>query len=168
MNYVLCGMMGSGKTALGKRIAKLCGKQWVDVDSVIAQKYGAIPTLFAEHGEVYFRSLETIEIANICEGDGLVISTGGGAVLRKKNVELLKNNGKILYLKASKQTLVERLLGNEDRPLLTNEEPLEDNVERLLKERESIYESVADYILEVDGKSKDENAELALALFEGR
>ena len=168
MNYVLCGMMGSGKTALGKRIAKLCGMQWVDVDSVIAQKYGAIPTLFLEHGEVYFRSLETIEIENICEGDGLVISTGGGAVLRKKNAELLKKNGKILYLKANKQTLVERLLGNEDRPLLTNEEPLEENVERLLKERESIYEEVADYILEVDEKSKDENAKLALALFEGR
>lgn len=168
MNYVLCGMMGSGKTALGKRIAALCGREWVDVDSVITAKYGAIPTLFAEHGEVYFRSLETIEIENICQRDGLVISTGGGAILRKKNVELLKNNGKVLYLKANKQTLVERLLGDEDRPMLSKEEPLEENVERLLKEREGIYEAVADLILEVDGKSKEENAELALALFEGR
>ena len=67
MNYVLCGMPGSGKSALGKRIAALAGMEWVDVDDVITSKYGEIPLLFSERGEVYFRSLETVEIAELCK-----------------------------------------------------------------------------------------------------
>ena len=142
MNYVLCGMPGSGKSALGKRIAA--------------------------RGEVYFRSLETVEIAELCKRDGIVLSTGGGAILRKKNVELLKENGKILYLKASVETLTERLFDDVERPILKGDDPLEEKVARILHERAPIYEEVADYILEVDGKSQEENAKLALALFEGK
>ena len=166
MNYVLCGMMGAGKSELGKEIAELSHREWVDIDDIITSKYGEISDLFSEHGEVYFRSLESIEIEKLAQKDGLVISTGGGAVLRKKNVELLKANGKILYLKASKETLVERLLEKNGRPLLDGEGSLEEKVATLLHERESVYESVADCTLEVDGKTKEENAKLALALLE--
>ena len=166
MNYVLCGMMGAGKSALGKRIAELSGREWRDVDNIITSKYGDISDLFSEHGEVYFRSLESIEIEKLADLNGLVISTGGGAVLRKKNVELLKKHGKILYLKATKETLVKRLLENQGRPLLDGEGTLEEKVATLLHERESVYEEVADLVLEVDGKSQEENAKLALALFE--
>ena len=168
MNYVLCGMPGSGKSALGKRIATLAGMEWVDVDDIITSKYGEIPLLFAERGEVYFRSLETVEIEELCKRDGIVLSTGGGAILRKKNVELLKENGKILYLKASVETLSERLFDDVERPILKGDDPLEEKVARILHERAPIYEEVADYILEVDGRSKEENAKLALALFEGK
>lgn len=168
MNYVLCGMMGAGKSALGKRIAEISGREWQDVDNIITSKYGDISDLFSEHGEVYFRSLESIEIEKLVEKDGLVISLGGGAVLRKKNVELLKTNGKILYLKASKETIVKRLLEKNGRPLLDGEGSLEEKVATLLHEREPVYESVADYTLEVDGKTQEENAKLALALFENQ
>ena len=166
MNYVLCGMMGAGKSALGKMIAELSCREWYDVEKIITSKYGEIPDLFAEHGEVYFRSLESIEIEKLVERDGIVISTGGGAVLRKKNVELLKQHGKILYLKASKETLLERLSKKSGRPLLDCEGSLEEKIATLLHEREPVYEAIADYTLEVDGKTKEANAKLALALFE--
>ena len=79
-----------------------------------------------------------------------------------------KENGKILYLKASVETLTERLFDDVERPILKGDDPLEEKVARILHERAPIYEEVADYILEVDGRSKEENAKLALALFEGK
>ncbi len=164
MNFVLCGMMGSGKSALGKNIAAATGRKWLDTDDVVTRKYGVISEIFKSKGEGYFRELETRVAEELSREDGLVISTGGGFVLRRENVELLKGNGKILFLKATKETLLKRLTGDTARPLLQGEESLEEKLDRLLKERTPVYERAADVCLEVDGYSVEENTQRALAL----
>ena len=164
MNFVLCGMMGSGKTALGKNIAAATGRKWLDTDDVIVQRYGAISKIFATEGEEYFRGLETQVVEELSEQDGYVISTGGGLVLREKNVELLKKNGKILFLRANAETLLKRLSGDTARPLLQGQESLEEKINRLLKERTPAYERAADVRLDVDGYSVEENTKRALEL----
>ena len=166
MNFVLCGMMGSGKSRLGKNIAAKTGRNWIDTDELIVRKFGQISKIFAEKGEGYFRDLETEIAEELSRKDGLVISTGGGFVLRKINAELLKRNGKILFLRAEKQTLLSRLVGDTDRPLLQGED-LESKIDRLLKERAPVYERVANFVLDVDGYSVEENTERAIEKFLG-
>ena len=98
MNLILCGMMGSGKTTVGIKIAQRTGKSFVDTDALIEERYGKISDIFARFGEEYFRDLESEIVQELCRQDGLVISTGGGLVLRKKNVDALRQNGKIIFL----------------------------------------------------------------------
>ncbi|MBQ7369476.1 MAG: shikimate kinase [Clostridia bacterium] len=167
MNFVLCGMMGSGKTRLGKRIAELSFRNWLDTDDVIVEKYGKISEIFEKFGETYFREKETETVKILCRLDGYVFSTGGGLVLKDENVRLLKTSGKILYLRAKKETLLSRLSGDTKRPLLQGRESLEEKIDRLLKERAPVYERVADVVLDVDGKSVEENAKRALELLQG-
>ena len=163
MNLILCGMMGAGKTTVGIKIAEKLGWRWYDTDEVIAQQYGKISDIFEDKGEEYFRGLETQTVKSLSAETDLVISVGGGLVLRAENVELLKQNGKIFFLRAKKQTLLARLQGNKERPLLQGEESLEDKIDRLLSTREAIYEKAADYVVDVDEKSPDKIADEILA-----
>ena len=163
MNLILCGMMGAGKTTVGIKIAEKLGRRWYDTDEVITQQYGKISDIFEDKGEEYFRGLETQTVKSLSAETDLVISVGGGLVLRAENVELLKQNGKIFFLRAKKQTLLARLQGDKERPLLQGEECLEDKIERLLSTREAIYEKAADYIVDVDEKSPDKIADEILA-----
>ena len=155
MNLILCGMMGAGKTTVGIKIAEKTGRQWLDTDALITQKYGKIADIFAEKGEKYFRDLETETLKAFAQTDNLVISVGGGLVLREENVALLKQKGKLVYLQAGKQTLISRLLQDEERPLLQGE-GLDEKIENLLSTRAPIYEKVADYVVQVDEKTPDE------------
>ena len=100
MNIVLCGMMGAGKTTIGIKIAEITGKRWYDTDGVIVDKYGKISDIFEYYGEPHFRKLETEVVKELSQKDELVISTGGGLVLKKENNELLQQNGKIIFLRA--------------------------------------------------------------------
>ena len=159
MNLILCGMMGAGKTTVGIKIAEKLGRRWYDTDEVNTQQYGKISDIFEEKGEEYFRGLETQTVKSLSAETKLVISVGGGLVLRAENVELLKQNGKIIFLRAKKQTLLARLQGDKERPLLQGEESLEDKIDRLLSTREAIYAKVADYIVDVDEKSPDKIAD---------
>ena len=159
MNLILCGMMGAGKTTVGIKIAEKLGRRWYDTDEVITQQYGKISDIFEEKGEEYFRGLETQTVKLLSAKTDLVISVGGGLVLRAENVELLKQNGKIFFLRAKKQTLLARLQGDKERPLLQGEESLEDKIDRLLSTREAIYAKAADYIVDVDEKSPDKIAD---------
>ena len=163
MNLILCGMMGAGKTTVGIKIAEKLGRRWYDTDEVITQQYGKISDIFEDKGEEYFRGLETQTVKSLSAETDLVISVGGGLVLRAENVELLKQNGKIFFLRAKKQTLLARLQGDKERPLLQGEESLEDKIDRLLSTREAIYEKAADYIVDVDEKSPDKIAGEILA-----
>ena len=109
MNYVLCGMMGAGKTTIAKALSARTGLSWLDTDDVIAKKHGKISDIFASKGEEYFRDLET-QLSKSFDGqDDVIISTGGGFVLREENVQALKKSGIIIYLRARKETLVSRL-----------------------------------------------------------
>ena len=159
MNLVLCGMMGAGKTTIGIKIAELTGRRWYDTDGLIVDKYGKISDIFEYYGEAHFRKLEMEIVKGLSEKDNLVISTGGGLVLKKENNKLLQRNGKIIFLRASLETLSKRLKVDGDRPLLqTSTESIRDRLQRLLKERAPVYEHVADFIVDVDGKTPEEIA----------
>ena len=160
MNLILCGMMGSGKTTVGIKIAELTGRRWYDTDGVIVDRHGKISDIFEYYGEAHFRKLETEIVRELVKKDELIISTGGGLVLKSENNTLLKENGKIVFLRAGLETLSKRLHVDGTRPLLqTSTESIRVRLERLLKERTPVYESVADYIVDVDDKTPEVIAE---------
>ena len=157
MNIVLCGMMGVGKSVVGAALARRAGARWVDTDQMITEKCGEIATIFEQFGEEYFRNLEVETVKALVQEDGLVLSVGGGLVLKEENVSLLKCNGKIVYLRASVETLTERLTADATRPLLkTDGESLSERIEKILTVRTPIYEGVADFTVDVDGKTPEE------------
>lgn len=164
MNLILCGMMGAGKTSVGRAIADLTGRAWRDTDDMIVKQHGAISDIFKTHGEAYFRTLETETVKTLTAQDDLVISVGGGLVLNEDNVEFLHQNGKIVYLRATKETLAQRLQADETRPLLNGvEESLEKRLTKLLATRAPIYERVADFTVDVDEKTVEKIAKEILS-----
>ena len=167
MNVILCGMMGAGKTTIGIKIAELTNRRWYDTDGVIVDKYGKISDIFEYYGEAHFRRLETEIVRDLAKMDNLVISTGGGLVLKSENNEVLQKNGKIVFLRASLDTLATRLHVDGTRPLLqTSAESIRDRLEHLLKERAPIYEHVSDYVVDVDGKTPLQIAQEIVSLLE--
>ena len=158
MNVVLCGMMGCGKSTVAERFSQLFGAPSVDTDKIIEERFGSINGIFAAHGEAYFRDIEAEITAETSKKySNAVISLGGGCVLRSENVKNLKATGKIFYLRAQAQTLIERLKGDTSRPLLRG--GLEERVDKILAERSQVYESVADFIIDTDGLTPTEIAQ---------
>ncbi len=164
MNIVLCGMMGVGKSTVGIRIAELTGRRWFDTDIVISDRHGRISDIFEYYGEAHFRALETDVVRELSEVDGLVISTGGGLVLKPENTEMLKKKGKIFFLRASHETLVKRVRADETRPMLKNTGKMVETLKDLLKERTPVYEHVADFTIDTDGLTCDEVAQMVIEL----
>ena len=158
MNVVLCGMMGCGKTAVSEAYSRVYGVKKVDTDAVIVDRYGEINAIFATQGEKAFRDIETDITKEVASSfSDAVISLGGGCVLRSQNVEALRQTGKIFYLRTRADTIIKRLKGDSTRPLLQGD--LEDRVNTILANRSSIYESVADYIIDTDGLTPEEIAQ---------
>ena len=159
MNLILCGRMGAGKTTIGIKIAEKTGRRWYDTDGLITDKYGKISDIFEYYGEAHFRKLETDIVKELSKQDSLVISTGGGLVLKKENNALLQENGKIIFLRASLNTLSKRLKVDGTRPLLqTSSQSIRDRLAKLMQERTPVYEHVADYVIDVDEKTPEEIA----------
>lgn len=149
MNIVLTGPMGSGKTTVGKTLAKSLGMKFVDTDELVMKKSGAdINEIFAKHGEEHFRELEEKVIAEVSKFDNYVIATGGGVVLKPLNMRRLRRNGIIVNLRASLNTLYKRLKGKKDRPLL-NKPNYKKGLKTHLENRLSFY-SNTDFIIETD------------------
>ncbi len=155
---VLTGLMGAGKTTVGKMLADRLSWRFVDTDVLIEEREGkSINEIFKENGEEYFRELETAvirEISENCGKEGTVVSTGGGLVVRECNRSYLKKTGTVVYLRASKETLLKRIRNTSDRPLLKGD--MEGRLESLLLSRGSIYEAVSDVIIDTDGMSTEE------------
>ncbi len=164
MNIVLCGMMGVGKSSVGIRIAERTGRRWYDTDIVITDRFGRISDIFEYYGEAHFRALETDVVKELARMDGLVISTGGGLVLKYENTDLLKKNGKIFFMRASFETLLGRVRADETRPLLKDNGKIAEKLGELLAERTPVYEAVADFIVDTDNKSVDEVADEIIRL----
>ncbi len=164
MNIVLCGMMGVGKSSVGIRIAEQTGRRWYDTDIVITDRYGRISDIFEYYGEAHFRALETDVVKELAGMDGLVISTGGGLVLKYENTDLLKKNGRIFFMRASFETLLGRVRADETRPLLKDNGKIAEKLGELLAERTPVYEAVADFIVDTDNKSVDEVADEIIRL----
>lgn len=147
-NIVLCGMPSSGKTTVGKEIAKVFGKKFIDTDDVVVEKRKeSISDIFEKYGEGEFRKEERLAIEELSKENGLVIATGGGAVLDENNVRALRRNGVILFLDRS----LENLVATADRPLSKDTEKLKN----LFEKRYDVYKSCADALIPADGKIAD-------------
>lgn len=153
-NIILIGFMGSGKTSVGKRLAKRRKAVFLDTDQMIEEKYQTtIADIFNKHGESYFRLLETAMLEQILTmNPPIVLSVGGGLAVQPENFEYLKKIGKIFYLRSSKETLIKRLKNDKTRPLLQGGS-LEDKISELMAKRENIYEEIADTAIDTDGLS---------------
>lgn len=142
----LVGPMGAGKTTIGKLLAKHLGRQFVDCDWHIVQQTGAdIPWIFEKEGESGFRDRETRALAELTVLPDIVMATGGGAVERPENRELLKN-GLVIYLDASVDTQLARTKKDKNRPLLQSDNPRA-VLELLYERRNPLYREVADVIM---------------------
>ncbi len=142
-NIVLIGMPSSGKTTVGKALAKALNRDFVDTDFKIEEKYGKSPKeIISELGEEFFRTAETDAITEVSKRQGIVIASGGGSVLREINADLLKENGKLVFLEKSLQNLAS-----------TDSRPLSDNLsklEKMFSERTPIYKKYADLTVDAN------------------
>jgi len=149
-NLILVGFMGTGKTTVGKKVARSLGFHFVDTDEMIVKAAGkSIPDIFTDEGEEAFRDIETGVLRECATADNQVISTGGGIILREQNRELLRNAGYVIWLQASAKAIISRVSRNQDRPLLAEKNPAS-TVKKLLNERHEFYESVSDLNIATD------------------
>ena len=155
-NIFIIGSMGSGKTSIGKMLAKNNNLSFLDTDHEIIRSCGhSIPDIFKEFGEEHFRSLETEQLKKMNAIENHVISTGGGIILRDNNNKLMQNLGIIIFLDINIDSQVDRVKNRKNRPLLNNKN-LKDNLLSLKKTRDPIYKSISNYIIDVSGKERDQ------------
>ncbi|MBA7510356.1 Shikimate kinase [subsurface metagenome] len=139
MNIVLTGMMGTGKTVVGKKLAQKLNMKYIDTDGMIEKDAGmSIPKIFKRKGEPYFRDVETKAVKCVAMLDNYVIDTGGGVVQRSENMEELERNGVIICLTASPEVILERTSKTNYRPLLNVDGPVNE-IKKLLKKRKRFY-----------------------------
>jgi shikimate kinase len=163
-NLYLTGMMGSGKSVTGKCLAQYAGYSFVDLDERIQEKLGrSINEIFENEGEGFFREQETAALKETAAAGNCVVATGGGAVLRPENIEMMKRSGKIIFLETSLGVLWERVKTKKDRPLLKGQDPLK-NLEKIFSDRRAAYEKSADLKVNSDGKTAEAVAHDIMAL----
>lgn len=144
-NIYLIGLMGVGKTTIGKQLAKALQRPFYDSDKVIVETCGVdIPTIFSYEGEEGFRVREQTVIQQLTGEQGIVMATGGGAVLKPENREALKNSGFVVYLHCSIDKILYRTRHDTQRPLLRTENPRQ-RLQSLLTQREPLYLECADF-----------------------
>ena len=164
-NIVLIGLMGCGKTTIGKLLSEKTSMNLVDTDALIVEKAGkSINNIFAEDGEPVFRDIEASVVKDVSEQTGLVVSTGGGAVIREKNIDNLQKNGVLFYLYAPAEELYERIKEDTGRPLIKTENPL-GTLQTLLENREMFY-MLADYKINTVNKTPEDITEEIIKLFD--
>ena len=149
-NLILVGPMGAGKSTIGRLLAKELHLPFKDSDKEIEVRTGAnIPWIFDKEGEPGFRDRETAMIVELCHENGIVLATGGGAVMRPENRQALRNGGRVVYLHASIEQQVARTSRDRNRPLLRNANP-EKILRDLLAIRDPLYREIADVVVETD------------------
>jgi len=157
MLVFMTGMMGSGKTSVARRLASITELLYEDLDHVLESREGkAISQIFREQGESYFRRKEQDILREYCQKTQGIYALGGGALCSEEAWTMIPQHGNVIWLKARPETLIERLQGDESRPLLNND--LEAQVNRLTNSRKGWYER-ARFHVETDGKSPNQIAE---------
>ena len=152
-NLFLVGLMGAGKTTLGRQLARRLDKRFIDADHELEARLGvSIPTIFEVEGETGFRDREEAIIDELTQLSGVVLATGGGAVLRSTSRVRLRENGTVLYLHAEPETLWQRLRNSRHRPMLHAADPRNRLVE-LYQLRDPLYREVASHVIESDRDS---------------
>jgi shikimate kinase len=155
-NLVLVGFMGSGKSSIGRLAAHRLRFQFIDTDSIVVERAGMeISEIFATAGESRFRDLETRAIESLLPLKRCVIATGGGAVLREENRELLRKLGFVVLLTARRDVLFQRVARNTKRPLLQTPDP-EATIAQLLELRQPSYDAAAQFTLDTSDMTHEE------------
>ena len=149
----LVGMMGAGKTTVGRALARRLKLRFVDSDHEIEARCGVkIPVIFEIEGEDGFRAREAQAIAELTQLEGIVLATGGGVVLCEDSRRLLAERGTVIYLRATPEHLYERVRQDRNRPLLATGDPLE-RLRALYRERDPLYREVADLVIDTGRQS---------------
>lgn len=151
-NIFFIGYMGTGKTSVCNYLCELLNTQCVDIDNVIVEReLKSIQQIFLENGENYFRDLETNILIELQSKSNIIISCGGGIILREENINSMKKNGKVVLLTASPQTIYDRIENANDRPLLNNKMNIE-YITEMIEKRKNKYLEAADIIINTDNK----------------
>ena|SRR3989338_6097837 len=165
-NIVLIGLMGSGKSAIGRTIAKKLGRRFIDTDRFIERKFGkTVPEIFEQESENLFRTIERETIKKVSQYIGIVIATGGGAAKDPDNFKALKESGWVIALYASPETLYKRIAGKKVRPLLLNQKDPVKVLEDILNDRKAMY-AQADFQVSTENKEINEIADEIIDLLD--
>lgn len=160
MNIVLIGYRGTGKSSVGKLLAERSGRTLVSTDAEVVRRAGqAVPDIVKQHGWDHFRDLETEVCRDLAGKNQLIIDTGGGAILRKENVDQLKAMGILFWLTAEVPTISRRIGADTQRPSLTGAKSFVEEIEEVLRERTPKYQAAADHVIATDSKTVGEIAD---------
>lgn len=164
-NIILVGMMGTGKSTVGTALAEKAGFRLVDLDQIIEEEAQAtIPELFARHGEAHFRDIESELLERVLQDSDIVLATGGGAVLREVNRDIMLDNGWVVALTADLESILKRVGEDPNRPLLAG--GAKERLTALLEERKHAYD-FAHVKMDTSGKSPDDLASEILMHYRG-
>jgi len=167
-SIVLIGMMGAGKSSVGRCLQRRIGLARFDTDEIVASKFGlSIPEIFSRYGENRFRQVEAEALAELAPAESVIIVTGGGIVLREENVDLIKRLGTVVWLAAEEETLFERASRRGNRPLLQTESPRE-TLSEMLRVRAPLYAKAADFRVDTTTLTHEEVADVILDKIENR
>jgi shikimate kinase len=166
-NVVLVGFMGSGKSSVGRLVARTLGGRFVDTDRLVVDRAGReITEIFAKEGEAFFRQEESRALRSLLGGGGLVVATGGGIVTVPENLPSLRQLGFVVWLTASEEVIWERVSRTTKRPLLRTENPRE-TMRALLEKRSPLYAAVAEMTVDTTGLTHAEVAERICGVVRG-
>lgn len=158
-NIFLIGFMGAGKSTIARALQRELGFPLVEMDERIVQEQGmSINDIFAQYGEAHFRDIESKLVVDLGEQEPSIVSCGGGVVVRPENTQNMKKSGRIVFLKATPETIYERVKNSTDRPILNGHMNVE-YIAELMEKRRALYEEAADLTIQTDGKTRDQICE---------
>ncbi|MEY8392506.1 shikimate kinase [Lachnospiraceae bacterium 45-W7] len=158
-NIYLIGFMGTGKSTVSHKLARLLGYEELDTDAWIVQRQGrSIAEIFEAQGEAAFRDMETALLEELAEGERKIISCGGGMAIREENADLMRKNGIVVLLTAEPETIFDRVKKDNGRPVLNGNMNVE-YIRSLLAQRKPYYRAAGEMEIATDGRSPEEIAE---------
>lgn len=164
-SFFLIGPMGVGKTTVGRLLAQKLGYHFIDSDQwIVATQNQSIPEIFSSQGEDAFRDIESDAIYTLTEDANRVLSTGGGAILKEKNRQRLKQQGTVIFLDLSPENIFERIRHDKNRPLLQTENPLV-TMQAIYNARKELYLDAAHYHVSTESHTPEEISDLLFCLY---
>ena len=155
----LIGFMGAGKSTIARALQRELGFPLIEMDERIVKEQGmSINDIFAQYGEDHFRDIESQLIVDIGKEEPSIVSCGGGVVVRPQNTQNMKEIGRIVFLKATPETIYERVKNSTDRPILNGHMNVE-YIAELMEKRRALYEAAADITIQTDGKTREQICE---------
>lgn len=166
MNILLIGYRGTGKSVVGMIVAETLRMKYISMDARIVEKAGmTIPEIVEKHGWPGFRDMESEVARELAQNDNLVIDSGGGIIERPENIDALQANSRIVWLKASVDTIVSRIQGDTQRPSLTGGKSFTEEVAEVLERRTPKYEKAANFDIDTDPLTPEEVAERIIEIW---